>query len=207
MKKLLSTALAIALFIGASQAQTTDEKNHHQDGQRKEHAFHQLNLTAEQKAKFKSIREAQRAEMETLRKAGTVTPEQRKALHEKYSAQFQAVLTPAQQEQFKQQRQEWKEKGAMKRDGKTGNRAAFFKKELNLSADQESKLKSIFQEFRTKSQDIRSNASLSKEQKKEQMQSLVKQYMDQGKAVLSPEQLQKFNELKGRHRGRKSDNV
>lgn len=205
MKKILATALAIVLFVGASQAQTTKDKGLHQDGQRKEHAFNQLNLTAEQKAKFKSIREAQKTEMEALRKAGTVTPEQRKALHEKYSAQFQAVLTPAQQEQFKQQRKEWKEKGAMGRGA--GKQVAFFKKELDLSADQESKLKSIFQEFRTKSQDIRSNTSLTKEQKKEQMQSLAKQYMEQGKAVLSPEQLQKFNELKGRHRGRKSDNV
>lgn len=221
MKKILSTALAIVLFVGASQAQTTDNKEQHHRGDRKEMAMNHLNLTAAQKAQFQSIREAQKKEMQELKKSGNVTPEQRKALHEKYKTQYQAVLTPAQQEQLKKQREEWKEKGRKgqkgqkgekgqafgKRGGDFGKQAAFFKKELNLTADQESKLKGIFQEFHTKAQDIRSNAGLSKEQKKEQFQSLARQYMAQGKSVLTPEQVQKFNELKGKRKNRKSDNV
>ena len=213
MKKILSTALAIVLFVGASQAQTTEDKGRHHKGQRQEQAMSQLNLTAEQKAKFQSIREAQKKEMQELKKSGNVTPEQRKAIHEKYKTQYQAVLTPAQQEQFNKQRQEWKDKGAKgqgfgKRGGDMGKQAAFFKKELNLTADQESKLKAIFQEFRTKSQDIRSNTSLSNEQKKAQFQSLAQQYMAQGKSVLTPEQLKKFNDLKGKRKNnRKADNV
>src|SRR5215217_4912197 len=179
MKKILSTALAIVLFVGVSQAQTTEDKGRHHKGQRQEQAFSQLNLTADQKARFQSIREAQKKEMQELKKSGNVTPEQRKTIHEKYKTQYQAVLTPAQQEQFNKQRQEWKDKGAKgekgqgfgKRGGDMGKQAAFFKKELNLTADQESKLKGIFQEFRTKSQDIRSNTSLSNEQKKAQFQS------------------------------------
>src|SRR6478672_11929179 len=112
MKKIISTALAIVLFVGASQAQTTEDKGrHHHQGQRQEQAFSQLNLTADQKAKFESIRDAQKKEMQDLRKRGEVTPEQRKALHEKYKAQFESVLTPAQKEQFQQQRKDWKNKG------------------------------------------------------------------------------------------------
>lgn len=220
MKKILSTAFAIVLFVGASQAQTTENNGgHHRDGQRMEKAVDQLNLTADQKAKMKAIREAQKSEMEALKKSGNVTPEQRKAIHEKYRTQFQSVLTPAQQEQMKKQREEWKSKGRSgngagmqgqgfgKRGGDFGKQAAFFKKELNLTSDQESKLKGIFQEFQTKSKDIRSNSNLSQEQKKEQFRSLAQQYMTQGKAVLTPEQLQKFNELKGKHKNRKSGNV
>jgi Spy/CpxP family protein refolding chaperone len=215
MKKILSTALAIVLFVGASQAQTTEDKKSHRDGQRKEMAFDQLNLTADQKAKLESIHQAQRNEMQALKKSGNVTPEQRKALHEKYKAQFEAVLTPAQQEQFKKQREDWKEKGQRgdkgqgfgKRGGDFGKQEAYFKKELNLTADQESKLKGIFQEFRTKAQSLRSNSSLTQEQKRSQLQSLAQQYMAQGKSVLTPEQAKKFEELKGKRRNRKSENV
>lgn len=221
MKKVLSTALAIVLFVGASQAQTTEDKVRHHQGHRQEQGFSQLNLTADQKAKFESIREAQKKEMQELKKSGNVTPEQRKALHEKYKTQYQAVLTPAQQEQFQKQRKDWKEKGDKaqrgqkgergqgfgKRGGDFGKQQAFFKKELNLTADQETKLKSIFQEFRTKSQALRSNTSLSKEQQREQFRSLAQQYMEQGKSVLTPEQVKKFNDLKGKRKHRKADNV
>lgn len=204
MKKILSTALAIVLFVGASQAQTTEQKEPSHHGQRKEMAFNNLNLTAEQKAKFKSIHEAQRKEMDELRKSGNITAEQRKAIHEKYKTQYEAILTPAQKEQLNKQREEWKEKGVGKRGGKLGGQAAFFKKELNLTTDQETKLKSIFQEFHTKAKDIRSNTSLTKEQKHSQMQSLAQQYMTQGKAVLTPEQAKKFDELKGKRWGKRA---
>jgi Spy/CpxP family protein refolding chaperone len=218
MKKILSTALAIVLFVGASQAQTTEDKGRHHRGHGQEQAMSQLNLTADQKAKFQSIREAQKKEMQELRKSGTVTPEQRKALHEKYKAQFESVLTPAQKEQFQKQREQWKEKGDKgqkgekgqgfgKRGGDFGKQQAFFKKELNLTTDQESKLKGIFQEFRTKAQALRTNTSLSKEQQREQFRSLAQQYMEQGKSVLTPEQLKKFNDLKGKRKNRKADNV
>jgi Spy/CpxP family protein refolding chaperone len=217
MKKILSTALAIVLFVGASQAQTTEKKDHHRKGERKEQAFQNLNLTAEQKARMQSLREAQRKEMQELKKSGNVTQEQRKALHEKYRTQYQSILTPAQQEEMKKNRETMKDraqkgkrgekgKGFGKR-GNMGQQAAFFKKELNLSADQETKLKGIFQEFQTKSKEVRSNNALSQEQKRTQFQSLAQQYMAQGKVVLTPEQAKKFEELKGKHMSKKDRNL
>jgi Spy/CpxP family protein refolding chaperone len=212
MKKLLTTALAVALFIGAAQAQTTEEKGRHHKGERKEQAFRNLNLTADQKTRFQSIREAQKTEMEALRKTGNVTPEQRKAIHEKYKAQYQAILTPAQQEELKKNRQEWKQKGDRgngfgKRGGDFGRQAAFLKKELNLTADQETKLRSLFEEFRSKSQEIRSNNNLSQEQKRTQVQTLAQQYMHQGKAVLTPEQVKNFDELKNKRGNKRNRNL
>ena len=88
-----------------------------------------------------------------------------------------------------------------------GPQAAFFKKELNLSAEQETKLKGIFQEFQTKSKDLRTNNSLSQEQKREQMQSLAKQYMDQGKAVLNADQLKKLNEMTAKRKNKRNKNI
>jgi Spy/CpxP family protein refolding chaperone len=210
MKRILTTALAIVLFVGASQAQ--DKPRHERGGDR---FATELNLTADQKAKLQSIREAQKAEMQNLKKSGNVTPEQRKALHEKYKAQTDAIYTPAQKEQLNKKREEWKEnakEGKGKEFGKRGGanfgqQAAFFKKELNLSSDQETKLKGIFQEFQAKSKDIRSNTNLSKEQKKEQMQSLAKQYMDQSKTVLNAEQLKKLDEMKSKRKNKHNKNA
>jgi Spy/CpxP family protein refolding chaperone len=138
--------------------------------------------------------------------------EQRKAVHKKYKAQYDAVLTPTQREEWNKQKVEWKDKGDKRtgfgsRGGNMGAQAAFFKKELSLSNDQEAKLTALFQEFRTKAQDIRANNNLSREQKKNQVQSMAQQYMSQGKAVLTPEQAKKFDEMKGKRWNRKSSNV
>lgn len=210
MKKILSTALAIVLFVGASQAQ---------DKQRPERSggkfASELNLTAEQKAKFQIIREAQKKEMDAAKQNGEISKAQRKAIHEKYKAQYDAILTPAQKEEMNKKKEEWKGKG---REGKSfgkrgdrrgngaefGHQAAFFKKELNLSTDQETKLKGLFQEFQSKSKDLRANSSLTQEQKRSQMQSLARQYMNQGKTVLNAEQLQKLQSMKGKHKGKRN---
>jgi Spy/CpxP family protein refolding chaperone len=212
MKRILTTALAIVLFVGASQAQ---DKSRHERGRDK--FATELNLTADQKAKLQTIREAQKKEMEALKQNGSVTPEQRKAIHEKYKTQTEAIYTPAQKEQLAKKREEWKAKGgerkafgkrggdaAKRGNANFGQQAAFFKKELNLSADQETKLKGIFQEFQSKSKDLKSNTGLSKEQKREQMQSLAKQYMNQGKTVLNADQLKKLEEMKGKRKDKRS---
>ncbi|HUC83297.1 MAG TPA: Spy/CpxP family protein refolding chaperone [Flavisolibacter sp.] len=209
MKKILTTALAIVLFVGASQAQ--DKPRHERGGGK---YATELNLTAEQKTQLQALREAQKKEMEALKQKGDVSKEQRKAIAEKYKTQYSSILTPAQKEQMAKKREEWKAKGKEgkgksfgKRGGDRGafgQQAAFFKKELNLSSDQETKLKGIFQEFQTKSKDLRSNNSLTQEQKRTQMQSLSKQYMDQGKAVLNAEQLQKLNSMKGKNKSKRN---
>jgi Spy/CpxP family protein refolding chaperone len=209
MKRIISVALALTLFAGTVQAQTTDKGDRRHKGERKEMPFNKLNLTADQKAKFQSLREAQRKEMQDLRKTGSVTPEQRKTVHEKYKTQYEAILTPAQREEFNKQKTDWKEKaGKGDRAGKKGDNwgapAAYFKKELNLTTDQETKLTAIFQEFRTKAQDIRTNNNLSQEQKRTQMQTLSQQYMTQGKALLTPEQLKKFDELQDKRGNRRN---
>ncbi|GAA4752442.1 Spy/CpxP family protein refolding chaperone [Flavisolibacter ginsenosidimutans] len=204
MKKILTSALAIVLFVGASQAQTTSpEKGHHRGpgmGMMKD-----LNLTDAQKAQLKSLHQAEKKEMDALKTSGNVTPEQRKSLHEKYRSQFDAVLTPAQKDQLNKKKAEWKDKGNKddrdfgKKDGARMNHMPFMNKDLNLSADQQTKLKGMADEFRTKAKDIRSNTALNDDQKKEQMRDLAKQFREQSKTVLNAEQQKKMDEMrKGR---------
>jgi Spy/CpxP family protein refolding chaperone len=211
MKKIISAALALTLLIGTAQAQNTEKGDRRHKGDRKEMSFQKLNLTADQKEKLQSLREAQRREMQDLRN-NSVTPEQRKAVQEKYKAQYEAVLTPAQREELNKQKIEWKDKEGKrdqsgKRGGNLGAQAAYFKKELNLTADQETKLAAIFQEFRSKAQDIRTNTSLSSEQKRTQVKTLSQQYIAQGKALLTPEQVKKFDELEGKRWNRRNSNL
>lgn len=218
MKKILTTALAIVLFVGASQAQDGGRR-HGKDGEKFAQA---LQLTEDQKAKLKTIREAEKKEMDALRANEGITvadqKAQRKAIHDKYRSQFDAVLTPAQKAEMEKKKAEWKEKGkdgkgVGRRGGDTGRlngfgqQGAFFKKELNLSADQETRLKGIFDEFQSKAQGIRSNTGLTDAQKKEQTQTLAKQYMTQGKAVLNAEQLKKLDEMKGKRKDKLNRNL
>src|ERR1043165_8566333 len=144
MKRILSTALAIVLFVGAAQAQKTEDKAHPR-GDRKEMAMQQLDLTADQRAKLQSIREAQRKEIQELRKNDQMTVAEmkakRKELMEKYKEQYKAVLTPAQVEELKKRRTEHVGKDFGKRGGDHfRNQAAFFKKELNLTPDQKTRI-------------------------------------------------------------------
>ena len=212
MKKIISAALAVTLFVGAAQAQNTENGDRRNKGERSEVVADKLNLTADQKVKFQTIREAQKKEMDALRESGNVTREQRKTIHEKYKSQYEAILTPAQREEWNKGKREWKGKGNKgmgvgNRGGNAGAQAAFFKKELSLTADQETKLTALFQDFRTKAQGIRSNSNLSQEQKKTQVQSLAQQYMTQGKAVLNPDQVKKFEEMKNKRFNRRNSNV
>lgn len=173
MKRILSTALAIALFIGGAQAQATEKhKDHH--GKRGD-MFKELNLTEDQKAKIKSIREAQKTEMQSLKADGKSEGDKdaRKALHDKYKTQIDAVLTSEQKAKLDQRKDDWKEKGkAGKADGfgkgRGGDRKDKMKefgKELNLSTDQQAKVKSINEDFKTRMETLRSNSTLSQDEK------------------------------------------
>ena len=73
-----------------------------------------LNLTEEQKAKLKPILQDQAQQMKGLHDDASLTPEQKaakkKAIHDTTHDQINAVLTPEQQEKFKEMKREGMEK-------------------------------------------------------------------------------------------------
>ena len=76
MKRILIATLAIVLFAGAAQAQTKDTARHHQKHLQHKGGGHdmmakQLNLTADQQAKLKSIREQEHKEMKALKNSSS----------------------------------------------------------------------------------------------------------------------------------------
>jgi len=215
MKRILSTALAIVLFIGAAQAQDTEKQKVH-PGKHGD-MFKELSLTEEQKAKIKTIREAQKAEMKSLKADGKSEgdKEARKTLHEKYKTQIDAVLTTEQRAQLDNKKGDWKEKGKSGkadgfekgRGGDRKDKMKEFGKELNLSTEQQAKVKSINQDFKTRMETLRSNSTLSQEEKKEQFKKLAESHKTSLKAVLTPEQITKLEENKKKHEGKRRKNL
>jgi Spy/CpxP family protein refolding chaperone len=73
-----------------------------------------LNLTEDQKAKLKPIFQDQAQQLKAVHDDSSLTPEQKtakkKAIHEATHDQINAVLTPEQQEKFKEMKKEGMEK-------------------------------------------------------------------------------------------------
>ncbi len=198
MKKILSTALAIVLFVGASQAQTTEESKgrHRQKGGE---MMKELNLSAEQKAKLKTIHEAEKNEMQALKADGKTEADKaaRKEIHEKYKTQLESVLTEEQKAKFKDGRKEGR--GDKVNNGGRKEKGRELSQELNLNADQKTKVASLNSEFKTKMDAVRNNSTLSNEEKKAQIKSIAEAHRANLKAILTPEQAAKMTSVrKGR---------
>lgn len=207
MKKIITSALVLALTIGAAQAQTTSTQDKEKHG-RKEHnmqGLKQLNLTSEQKAKLKTLHEQERKEMEALKDNKNASKEQRQELHKKYQEQMEAILTPDQRQQFEKMKAEKMAKGKtgdFKRgEGQKGDfkRGGDFQKELGLTQDQQDKMAKIREGYRGQFEALRANNSLSQEEKRAKMQELMKKQQEDMKTVLTKEQVEKMKSLRKEH--------
>lgn len=212
MKRIITSAFAIMLLIGAAQAQTTSTDK--KQGHKKEHtmAFDNLNLSADQKARLQSVREDYKKQSADLKNNTQLSADEkqkrRKELHEQFKSKTDAIFTPAQKEQLAKNKTEWKEKSKDgkregNRDGQARNskgkgmqRGQDFQEELGLSADQQQKMEQLRNDFRNKFSSLRSDNSLTEDQKKAKMQAMRKQQQEQMKSILTPEQIQKMESLR-----------
>ncbi len=203
MKRILSTALAIVLFVGASSAQITEKNTERHHGNQGE-MMKDLNLSADQQARLKTIHEAERKEMQALKADGKSEAGKaaRKEIHEKYRTQLESVLTPDQRSKFKEERKDSKGQGVG--NGDRMGRGNQFPQELNLTADQKAKFSSLNQDFRTKMETVRNNSSLSASEKKRQIKNISEDHRTALKTILTPEQMEKMKTL---HKGGRNKNL
>ena len=205
MKRIFTSALILALTIGAANAQTT--KQDKKEGHKKEHRghFEKLNLTEAQKAKMAELRAKHKAEREAEKS-------DRKELMQRHRAEMEAILTPEQRSQMQKMRAEkstsfQKGKGFNKegrKGGKEGKmsrkggeeRRADVAKQLALTTDQQAKMKAAQTDFRTKMQRLRADNSLSAEQKAAKRKELAQQHQAQVKSILTKEQQEKMQQLR-----------
>ncbi|MES1194860.1 MAG: hypothetical protein ABUL65_03125, partial [Opitutus sp.] len=75
-------------------------------------------------------------------------------------------------------------------------------KELGLNADQEAKWKDIGQQEKTALDALKKDTSVAKEDKRAKMRDINKSFADQRRAVLTPDQATKFDEMRAKMRER-----
>ena len=73
-------------------------------------------------------------------------------------------------------------------------------KELNLTPDQATQVKGIFDEGRGKMEELRANTSMSQDERRPKMMEIMRQQSEKIKAILTPEQKTKFEAMEARMR-------
>ena len=83
-----------------------------------------------------------------------------------------------------------------------GRRTDMLKQNLNLTDDQTSQVKTIFEDSRTKMEAVRSNSSLSQDDRRSQMMTIRKGEQDKIEALLTPDQKTKYAAMQAQMRDR-----
>jgi len=149
-------------------------------------------LTADQKKQLGDLRAAARDQAAIIRNDQTLTADQKQAklkeLRTSTRQQMKSVLTPEQQQAF-----------ADRRAAAKGR----FAEKLGLTPDQQSKMKDLFVSTQQQRQAVLKNASLTNEQKASQLSQIRQASKAQLATILTPEQLVKFQQMRGMHRRHK----
>jgi Spy/CpxP family protein refolding chaperone len=195
MKKFIVCTIVLAVAILSTRAQEMPERKrekiesrHHRDG------LHRLNLSEDQKAKFKPLNEDYRKQMQDLKKSDEITVKERKSrmetLRKDHRDKMSSLLTEEQKNQLSKLRQDRDKRRGNRREGGIDR----MKSRLNLSDDQTTRLKESRSEMAGKMKAIRENQSLTDDQKKEQFQELRKKQQENLKTILSEDQLKRLHE-------------
>lgn len=168
-----------------------EKKKHHQGME-----FQKLNLTEDQKVRFKSQNETFRKQMEELKKNDNITVKDWRAksedLRKQYKANMEGILNGDQKIQLEKMKAEAKEKQSVRaKESGLKMRAT-----LGLTDEQADKMQANRKEMGEKMKAIQGNNSLSDKQEEEQMKELMKKQKEYTKSVLTEEQLKKLKETK-----------
>jgi len=204
MKKIVFIVVMAVTTIVTVQAQ--EKSGFRMEKRMRPMNLQKLNLSDDQKVKFKSTNEEFRKQMQELKKQDDITVKEwknrMKSLRKSHKEKIQGLLTNDQKAQLK------KLKEARRGKFKAGSekRMEKMKKRLALTDEQSSKIKGWHAEMSEKLKTLKENNSLGREEKKEQAKDLVKQNKEKMRSILTKEQLKQLKE--GRHkRHRKKQRV
>ncbi len=213
MKKILFAMMVLTISFGA--IAQSDGRQGNRLGKEK---IAELNLTNEQKEKMKAEKEILKKKLEELRGNTGMSAEDMKKnrleIMKSHKETMKAILTPEQQDQVKEMKKEMKDEGGKVRgEGRGEGRGQKMKdnfeeikQDLNLSADQSAKMKTLNEELKNNMQKIRDNTSLTQEQKKEQVKALMSSHKTSVDAILTAEQKTKLDAIRKEKGGRKGRN-
>lgn len=199
MKKIILSALIAVAVAGSASAQ--DKQPQRKGFGPRPHGMmmSQLKLTEDQKAAMKTINEDFRKQMTELRKNEDITVKEwksrMKSIQEGHKTKVQGVLTPEQKTQLEKARTDRKGKfQKFNRKGRPG--ADHFRKDLNLTPEQQEAFKKQRAESFQKMKAIREDKSLSEEQKKVEIKKFREQQQQSLKSILTEEQINKLQQKK-----------
>ena len=210
MKRIIVSVIAIAFTLTAIQAQEIPDRKHdgihrQESGRKKHHGkeLADLNLSEDQKTKFKALNEEHHKQISGLKKQDNITVKESRekmvAIHKDHRAKVQALLTPEQKNLIEKKKEG--RKGKMQEMGKA--RGEKMKKVLNLTDVQSAKLDENRKKMAEKMKAIHEDKSLTEEQMKEKSGALRKQQKEYMKSILTEEQLMKMKEGRKRHDSKK----
>ncbi len=197
---LLFSVLLVSTMSLAQAPQASGTATGAKVGRKSASIFQRLNLTDDQRTKVQSILQNERSQVQAVRNNTSLTDEQKKQqIHDLRNTDHQqllAILTPEQQAQLKQLHAERNGRGAAFKAGR-GFQA------LNLTDQQKQQLQPVFQSTRQQMQALRSDTTLTPEQKHEKMKAIRQNEMTQLKSILTPEQQQQLQQMREnrKHRG------
>jgi Spy/CpxP family protein refolding chaperone len=153
-----------------------------------------LNLTEDQKAQLKKVHQEYGAKIKAIKDNDQLTQgdarKQIAALHEAQKAASDKVFTEAQKAKLKDMQEQ--RRGRIKEEAAAN--VARMQVRLGLTEAQVAKVKAEQAGMQSKMQALRNNKDLSKEQKKEQIQALMKAHKTNMASILTPEQQQKMQQ-------------
>ncbi|HEX2628624.1 MAG TPA: hypothetical protein VHM26_06430, partial [Chitinophagaceae bacterium] len=166
MKKIVLTLLVAAVGIVTVQAQEIPERKsefrpHHRPDMPRKKQMANLNLTEEQKAKYKELAQEERKQFEALDKQDNITVkearEKRVAIQKEFQDKRQSLLTTEQKAQIEKDKEARKEK--TREYGKRHDDK--MKERLGLTDEQAAKLSESRKAFGEKMRTIREDKALS----------------------------------------------
>lgn len=200
MKKILSLVSMIALGSSLIFAQPPARAGRMQHGQKQGQQMmagrmaKDLNLSEDQKAQLKKVNQEYGAKIKAIKDNDQLTQgearKQIEALHQAQKAASDKVFTEEQKVKIKDMQEQ--RRGRMKEEAAAN--VARMQVRLGLTEAQVAKVKEQQASMQQKMQALRNNKDLSKEQKKEQVQALMKAHKANMASILTPEQQQKMQQ-------------
>lgn len=160
-----------------------------------------LNLSADQQAQVKTIFEDTRAKSKVIADDTTLSQDDKmikfEELREATNAKIMPILTPEQQKNFEEVLKQIPHGKTAPRSSDAPSRdpAAMLTTALDLTADQQTQVKAIFEASHPQMQSIEDDTTLSQDEKMAKITDLRDGIHTKIKAILTPEQQQKFDEI------------
>lgn len=199
-------SMAISVQAQEIKERKTERSEHHQreHGKRQHHdAIKQLNLSEEQKAKFKLQHEELRKKMAELKKNDEITVkasrEKMASIRKEHKEKIQGILNTEQKGQLEKVRAE----GKAKHEERLKEKLVKMKSHLGLTDEQSARMEKNRTEIAAKMKALREDKAFSDEQRKEKAKELMKQQKESLKSILTEEQLKKMKEGRRHHPERK----